>query len=90
MLALATGPPRCSPILAIFISSALSAQLIGLLTTSGLIAKAIVLLALTLIFTVDASRNASLWALVACGALPPHAYQCAVRAARAGASKPLR
>jgi hypothetical protein len=64
--------------------------LLGRLAQPQFIAKAIAPLALTLIFTVDASRNASLWVLVACGAIALYAYQRAVSAARAGASKPLR
>jgi signal transduction histidine kinase len=64
--------------------------LLGRLAQPQFIAKAIAPLALTLVFAVDASRIVSLWALAACGGLALYAYQRAVSAARAGASKPLR
>ena len=64
--------------------------LLGRLAQPQFIAKAIAPLALTLVFAVDASRNVSLWTLVACGGLALYAYQRAVSAARAVASKPLR
>ena len=64
--------------------------LLGRLAQPQFIAKAIAPLALTLVFVIDASRNVSLWTLVACGALALYAYQRAVSATRAGSSKPLR
>jgi hypothetical protein len=62
--------------------------LLGRLAQPQFIAKAIAPLALTLVFAIDSSRNVSLWTLVAFGALALCAYQRAVSAAGAIASKP--
>ncbi len=62
--------------------------LLGRLARPQFIAKAIAPLALTLVFAIDSSRNVSLWTLAAFGALALYAYQRAVSAARAVASRP--
>src|SRR5206468_8363914 len=64
--------------------------LLGRLARPQFILKAIAPLALTLVFAVDDSRSVSLWTLVACGLLALGAYQHAVSATRAGASKSSR
>src|SRR5206468_8880164 len=64
--------------------------LLGRLAQPQFIAKAIAPLALTLVFAVDDSRRVSLWTLVACGLLALGAYQHAISATRAGASKSSR
>src|SRR5438552_1308217 len=64
--------------------------LLGRLAQPQFIAKAIAPLALTLVFAVDGSRSVSLWTLVACGLLALGAYQHAISATRAGASKSSR
>jgi hypothetical protein len=53
--------------------------LLGRLAQPQFIAKAIAPLALTFVFAVDSSRNASLWTFVVCGALALYAYRRAIR-----------
>jgi hypothetical protein len=64
--------------------------LLGRLAQPQFIAKAIAPLALTFVFSVDASRTVSLWTLVACGAFALYAYQRAVSVTRADASMSKR
>jgi len=61
-------------------------SLLGRLAQPQFIAKAIAPLALTLVFIVDASRNVSLWTLVACAVLALFAYRRAVSVRPAVAS----
>ena len=53
--------------------------LLGRLAQPQFIAKAVAPVALTFVFIVDASRAATLWTLVGCGALALIAYQRAIR-----------
>lgn len=56
--------------------------LLGRLAQPQFIAKAIAPLAITFVFAVDASRVATLWTLVVCGAAALFAYRRAIRGAR--------
>jgi predicted MFS family arabinose efflux permease len=56
--------------------------LLGRLAQPQFIAKAIAPLAITFVFAVDASRVATLWTLVACGAAALFAYRRAIQDAR--------